>query len=302
MTLDDNTKVDEQPEATPALLPPPKSMEAIVRRVVEISTLPQVALRVIEVAQDPDTGALDLKEVVEGDPALSARVLRIVNSAAYGLSSTVTNLHHAISYLGFEQVRNLALTASVSEVFKDDRQIGTYRRKDLWRHLVSVGICARLVACRCGLDSFEDCFLAGLLHDIGIIIADQHAHKHFEQVMNSLNTDTTLIAIEREQLQFDHTQLGAALATVWRFPDAIHSAIRFHHTTAGAPADHRAIVATTEIANVICTLKGITSVGVRKVSPPLDACRVLGMQKEDLLVMARDLDDELARGERMFDL
>src|SRR5262245_37069549 len=122
--------------------PPPAAaaetlVDKVARRIDGISTLPHVALRVMEVASDERTGAAELKAVLEGDPALSARVLRSVNSSAYALRTKVTNLQLAIAYLGLKQIRNLAVTASVSDIFKKDEQIGSYSRGGLWRHLVS---------------------------------------------------------------------------------------------------------------------------------------------------------------------
>jgi HD-like signal output (HDOD) protein len=280
----------------------PKSVEAVVRRVGEISTLPQVALEVIEVARDPATGAADLRAVVEGDPALGTRVLRMVNSAAYGVSSSVTNLQQAISYLGFSQVRNLAMTACVSEVFKAEETIGTYQRIMLWRHLVAVGICARLVAVRCKIPSFEDAFLAGLLHDVGIIIEDQHAHVHFRQVIADLSEDLTLSAVESKHLGFDHCTLGAQVAELWRFPATVRAAIRFHHASDRYRDEGCEIVRCVEIANLICSLKGITSVGRQLVKPPLETFRAMGFGKEDIVVLAADLDRELATSQSLFEL
>ena len=103
-------------------------IDQVVRQITEISTLPHIALRVMSVANNPDAGAADLRVVVEADPALSSRVLKCVNSAAYGLRHKCTSLQRAISYLGFKQVRNLAITASVSEIFKKDEKIEPYRR------------------------------------------------------------------------------------------------------------------------------------------------------------------------------
>ncbi len=279
-----------------------RDLQTIVARISEISTLPDVALKVMEVAQDPSTGAADLTRVVEGDPALGARVLRLVNSAAYGVRTTIRNLHQAISYLGFSQVRNLALTASVSDIFKSDEQIGTYRRHGLWRHLVSVGVCARMIAQRQGMSNFEDAFLAGLLHDIGIILEDQQAHAPFRVVMESLRTDATLVEVEREVLGFDHCVLGEMLAESWRFPVVTRAAIRYHHASARCTGEARAVVQTVEVANVLCTLKGYSSVGVKLLRPPLDACQALGLSKEDLLVLATDLDAELKRNDSLFEL
>lgn len=278
------------------------SFETVARRATEISTLPQVALKVIQVAKDPNTGAADLKAVVEGDPALGARVLRMVNSAAYGVRSAVSNLQQAISYLGFNQVRNLAMTASVSEIFRKDGRAGPYQRSLLWRHLVSVGICARLVASRCRLASFEDAFLAGLLHDIGIILEDQHAHARFRRIMSALREDTTLSAVEKTHLGFDHCQLGDRIAEEWRFPPTVRAAIRFHHASHEYDGEEAEIVRCVEIANVICTIKGISSVGMRLVRPSLQVFRMMGFRKEDLVILAVDLDREIERNQGLFEL
>ena len=101
-----------------AALEPALPFDQMIRRIQEISSLPQVAMRVIQVANDANTGASELKEVMEYDPALCARVLRCVNSSAYATRVKITNLQQAIAYLGIRQIRNLALTASVSNLFK----------------------------------------------------------------------------------------------------------------------------------------------------------------------------------------
>jgi len=289
---------------TPTAKPtsPQAAIDQIVRQVSEVSTLPQVALKVMRVARDPNAGAAELKAVVEGDPALGMRVLKMVNSAAYGLRTTITNLHQAISYLGFNQVRNLAMTASVADIFKRNEKVGTYQRTMLWRHLVSVGIGARLVARRCRLAAFEDAFLAGLLHDIGIVLADQHAHAQFREVIAALDGSLPLCEVERKRLGFDHCMLGAAVADAWRFPAPIRAAIRFHHGAQRYREAGSEIVRCTEVANVICTLKGITSVGQRLVEPALDTFKAMGFRKEDVVILAADLDREIAMSENLFEL
>ena len=278
----------------------PSPLERMVRRIDEISTLPQIALKVMEVANDPDSGAADLKEVMEGDAALSARVLRSVNSSAYAVRTRITNLQQAIAYLGLKQIRNLAMTASVSELFKRNEQIGDYRRLDLWRHLVSVGICARLIGLRRKLPSFEDAFLAGLLHDIGIILEDQHAHDKFCTVIASLEADVPLVEIERRVLGFDHTGLGEAVAASWGFPPAVCAAIRYHHNSAAYRGPEVDIVRCVEVANLICTLKGMTSVGAKLVQVSWPALQGLAITKEDIRVLADDLDTEIAANESLF--
>lgn len=279
-----------------------KPLEAALRRVTEISTLPHIALRVMEVARDPKSCVTNLKTVVEADPAMSARVLRLVNSAACGVRVTVTNLQQAISFLGFNQVRNLAMTASVSEVFREGEKIGEYERGQLWRHLVAVGVCARMIALRCRLPNFDDAFLAGLLHDIGIILEDQVAHEEFAGAILQLQDGMSLCDAETATLGFNHAQFGERVAEMWKFPAATRAAIRFHHASALYHGDEIGVVRCVELANVLCTLRGFTSVGRKLLAAPTDACRGLGLGKDDILVLAKDLDEELARNETLFEL
>lgn len=278
------------------------ALEPIVRRIDEISTLPQIAVRVMEVANDPDAGPIDLKRVVETDPALSARIIRCVNSSAYARRIRTSSLQEAIAYLGMKQIRNLAMTASISELFSVDEKIGPYCRSQLWRHLVSVGICARLIAMRRKMNNFEEAYLAGLLHDIGIVLEDQYAHPGFVTVIRGMQGAKTLVEVERALLRFDHTVLGETVAANWRFPDAVAASIRHHHASSGYRGEHINMVRCVEVANVICTLKGISSIGLKLVKISQAALAGLSLSGEDIRVLAVDLDQELASSAGLFQI
>lgn len=273
----------------------------LARRIQELSTLPQVALEVMRVADNPNATAADLKAVMELDAAMSARVLRSINSSAYALRTKVTNLQQAITYLGLKQIRNLAMTAGVSRLFKQENTIGPYRRLNLWRHLVAVGICSRLIALRLKLGNFEDIFLAGLLHDLGIILEDQYVHPQFSAAIQALEASTTLSEVERSRLGFDHTLLGFHVGENWGFPELVRNAIRHHHRSVEADAKLRASVQCVELANLICSCKGMTSVGMNllKVSP--EVIRDLGIGRQDLTVLASDLDEEIRCNSTLFE-
>ncbi|MBC7352198.1 MAG: HDOD domain-containing protein [Thermogutta sp.] len=277
-------------------------LESVVRRVHDISTIPQVALRVLEVANDPDSSASDLKEVMETDAALSARVLRYVNSSAYAVRTRITNLQQAIAYLGMKQIRNIALTASVAEMFRNDMGVEPYRRSNLWKHLVSVGICARLIAMRCKIAAFEDAFLAGLLHDIGIILEDQYVHPRFRQMIMALTPEKSLCEWERQFLGFDHAELGEAVARAWGFPENVRTAIAFHHNAALYRGEQINIIRCVAVANLICTLKGMPSVGINLVRVPTWALQGLSLTKADIAVLAEDLDREIAQNALLYEL
>ena len=276
------------------------SLDAVVRRVDKISSLPHIAVRVLSVANDSNSGAADLRELLETDVALSARMLRCVNSSAYALRTKITNLQQAIAYLGLKQIRNLAMTASVSELFAKNDSIGTYSRSSLWQHLVSVGICARMIAQRQGLANSEDVFLAGLLHDIGIVLEDQNVHEEFRRVIETQGADQTLAANELLHIGFDHTQLGEKVGSLWGFPEAANAAVRHHHASAGYRGPHLAAVQCVEVANLLCTLKGVSSVGMKLVRPPITTLKNLSLSKNDLLELGEELDEEIAINSELF--
>jgi putative nucleotidyltransferase with HDIG domain len=281
---------------------PQRTLTGVARRVQEISSLPMVALRVMEVTNDPNARIADLKAVLESDASSSARVLRLVNSSAYGIRQRVTNLQVAISYLGFRQIRNLALTASISDVFKKDEQIGRYSRPALWRHLVSVGICSRMVAMRRGLENFEDVFLAGLLHDVGIILEDQYDHTNFRRMVSSLTGDLCLDEAERKELGYSHMELGTTIAEQWRFPELVTSAVRLHHHAVVPQGEYCQAVQCVQVANALCTLKDISSVGFRIVKPPVDAINGLNLQRTDIEALLIDFAEECQRHSMLFAL
>lgn len=290
----------------PAAMSPPTctnarpTLVATARKIHFVSSLPHVALRVMEVAQDPNAGAQELKEVMESDPSLCARVLKCVNSSAYALRSPINSLQHAVAYLGTKQIRNLAMSASVSQLFQQQCKVGTYQRAVLWKHLVAVGICARMIAMRCRMSNFEDMFLAGLLHDIGIVLEDQYEHPLFCDVMKSLRGDTPLTTIEREVIGFDHTALAERMARDWKFPEPIIAAARHHHGSARYKGGHLDVVRCVEAANVLCSLKGITSVGTNLVAFPAETFAALSLAKDDILVLAADLDRQIEANRSIF--
>lgn len=266
--------------------------EKLVRRIREVSSLPHIVAQVIAVANNPETSAIDLAQVVENDPALAARVLRTVNSASYGLRVPVTTIVKAISYLGFNEIRKIAITASVAELFQEPANHSSqYDRRSLWKHLVRVGIVARTLALKARLDNFEEVFLAGLLHDLGIILLDQHLHESFNTVLSALREETPTMQVEREIIGFDHGYIGAQVAQKWRFPSSVIDAMKYHHDASMCHTSNKQLVAAVEIANVLCSLKGFTSMGVRNLATPRpETFQLLQLGRNDLRVFWDDLD------------
>ena len=269
------------------------ALRRLMREIDEISTLPHVLDRATQVAADPNVEAADLKQILESDPALSARVLQYVKSSDCPVRDQITNLPQTIAYLGTKQIRDLAMTAGVSDRFRTDLMIGTYQRSQLWEHSVAVGFCSRMIAKRRKLANPEDIFLAGLLHDLGIILEDQYRHDAFAKVIGSLQEEHSLAERERDVLGFDHMALGERVGLRWGFPDAVVAAIRYHHMSVRYRGDHIDTVRCVEVANLICTLRGIPSVGVKLVKFSRPAFAGLSLAREDVAGLIEELDEEL---------
>jgi len=245
-------------------------IEELFERVNSVASLPAAALRIIEVTSDPHSEAEDLLLAVEGDPAMAARILRIVNSSYYPLRRSVADLKAAITLLGFREIRNLALTASMSDLFGPGGNHAGYTREGLWSHSTGVAAAAKVIARNTGRANPSEAYLAGLLHDLGFILLDQYLRRPFCNVLDQLTAETPTCEVEQTTLHFDHTELGAYIAGRWSFPDGVSAAIRHHHEPAHCDDDQADMVAIVAMANFLCTLHGLTSLGVRNVPEPPD--------------------------------
>jgi HD-like signal output (HDOD) protein len=143
-------------------------------------------------------------------------------------------------------------------------------------------------------------FLAGLLHDVGIILEDQHIHGPFFAVIRSLDKEKTLSQVEREILGFDHAELGERVGRGWGFPEAVLVAIRYHHESFKYKGPEVDALRCVEVANLICSIKGVPSVGAQLVRVPQAALRALELGKRDLVVLAEDLDEEIRTNQSLF--
>ncbi len=249
--------------ATPALA-------KLFGQIGKLTTLPASAQRIMEAATDQSAGAGELLEVIEGDPVLAAKILRRVNSAFYGLRNRVEDLRSAISLMGPREIRNLAFTVYVSRMFDGESSHRDFSREGLWQHCVAVGQAARLVSATCRCEKPDEAYLAGLLHDMGLILLDQYLPKKLMRVVDAVADGAGTVEAEMSLLPFDHTQLGAYVAMQWNFPPAVIAAARYHHDPLFAPKAYRPITSIVAVANYLCHRADVTSLGVANIEAPSD--------------------------------
>src|SRR5436305_5524931 len=145
----------------------------IVKKVSNIATLPQVTAKIIATVEDPRSTAAQLHQIVSHDPALVTRILKVVNSAFYGLPGQIGSIERAIVLLGLNAVKNIAVAASLGQLFRGGQLCQGFSPKDLWTHCIAVGVAARELAKQMKLPMADEAFLAGMIHDVGILISLQ---------------------------------------------------------------------------------------------------------------------------------
>ena len=223
----------------------------IISRLKDLPTLPQVVAKVMQIVSNPMASAADLNEVIAVDQALTAKVLRLANSAYYGFPKEITTIPQAVVILGFNTIRNLALSVSVHKMMFVEREKGLFSYRDFWKHCVAVGVCARILSRRVGYKSEENAFTAGLLHDIGKSLLERVDHAAFIACIEaSRETKRALWEVEQERLGVDHAALGGRLAENWNLPGDLRGAIERHHLPGEGALDP--LVASVHAADMLC--------------------------------------------------
>ena len=231
----------------------PPHLQKAMSRVTEINSLPEITTRIVEVVEDPRATAQDMHDIVKNDPALATKILKVVNSAFYGLPSQIASLDRAIVMLGLSAVKNIALAASLARLFKGDAISAQFTARDLWRHCIAVGVCARALAAKAKNAAADEYFVAGLVHDMGMLISGQLFPEKFGLVAdNCLARPRDFCAAERETIGADHQSFGAVLAAKWKFPPALCYVIAYHHDPHQLQPEFRKIATTVYVADTIC--------------------------------------------------
>jgi putative nucleotidyltransferase with HDIG domain len=238
------TELAEQPQ--------PLVMEAV-RKVATLATLPEITAQIIHTVEDPSSTAARLHQIISHDPALVTRILKVVNSAFYGLPGQIASVERAIVLLGLNAVKNIAVAASLGQLFRGVQLGAGYTARDLWTHCIAVAVTARELARQMKLPIVDEAFLAGMIHDIGILISLQSAPERLRQVCErAASSDEPYCAIEEQVMGMTHQQLGAALATLWKFPRSCQLVAGHHHDPESLGGEGRQLVALVHVADLLC--------------------------------------------------
>lgn len=266
----------------------------------DIATLPEITIRIIELVEDASSTARDLHEVIKNDPALSVKVLKVVNSAFYGLPGQVASVDRAIILLGLSAVKNITIAASIARLFKGKRISERFTATDLWRHSVAVAVAARTLAkCSPHPAMADEMFVAGLIHDIGMLIERQTFPEEFADVINRCSDeDADFLQCERELIGADHQAFGVGLTTKWKFPRHLRAAVGFHHNPQQLSVEHRNMATLIQLADIIACQQqiGFYLTAQRSVISE-EMMERLGLRMEQIEELHQSLPDLVADAE-----
>lgn len=206
------------------------TLHNLIHRVDALPEVPQVAFRVIQLLNIPDTAVSQLAELIGADQALTAKLLRLCNSAYYGLSRKVTTVPEAIMIVGFSAVKSMVLMITTQSTMNKGLLGYKIKPGEFWRHSLGTAESARLIAKTTQDPREEESFTAGLIHDIGKMVLNQCALPEVYRATNLMQKENiSIYAAESRILGFNHAEAGATLADRWKFPPLLVNAIRYHH-------------------------------------------------------------------------
>lgn len=241
----------------------------IIQKITNLPTLPNIVMKIIELADSPQANADSLGNVLAKDQSISSLILRLVNSAFYGSFRHVNSINHATVMLGFPMVKTIAMGVAV---FQNENGDAEFDRKAFWLHSLAVATASQFIAEKAKVDVQKDtAFLAGLLHDLGKVVLDNYFEEEYREVMQLVRSQEMWIGdAEKQVLQLNHCVAGFYLARKWQFPTQVVDVIHHHHHISACPEESQHLCAAVQAADHVCRKSGIGSGGDSLVLP-LDA-------------------------------
>ena len=264
-----------------------KSLRRKVENINSLPTIPSTLKQISKIIEEPLISLKEIGDFISNDPALTTKILKMVNSAFYGFPGRISSTSHATVLLGLNVIKGLLVGVSVFEVMQNT-MLG------LWEHSLGCAITSRLMAKRKGLKDYDDVYAAGLLHDIGKIILFLEFPKEYKETMNEAELkEITIVEAERDHFVTNHADIGSWLAEKWFFPRNLIEVIKYHHNphlSKNAPIE----TAIVHLADIFMRASGVGFAGdpfVPAVNPV--AFETLNFSETDIKEILEEMEDSL---------
>jgi putative nucleotidyltransferase with HDIG domain len=230
-------------------------LQSIIKRLDAIEglpTLPSIAIEVNHLLENYETSIEQLTRVIEKDPAIVVKILKLVNSAFYGFRSKVSNISNAIILMGYNTVRNAIISVSVINAFQEKQRLDGFNIIDFWKHSIAVAVTSKHIANSTQICDSNDAFTAGLLHDIGKFLMAQFFSLLFKTAYQEAKAlGVSFYEAEKKTLPITHPVMGSRLAENWHLPEALIAVIKYHHHF-NTQSPHYNLLATVHVADTLC--------------------------------------------------
>ncbi len=269
----------------------PRELKGIIK---EIPTLPIIYQELFQKMQDPDVSVPQIAEVITLDPALTAKILHLVNSAFYGYSQHIKTISRSVVILGFQAVRSAALAISVFDYFKDEESSTNIDMEQFWQHSIAVASICKILAPILHIKQAEEAFVVGLLHDAGKLIEKRYFSEDFDEVCYAASElHLSWFDCEKALFQANHAMIGKTVFRQWEFPSHFVDAVNCHHEPiAATKAPHLASLV--HLADYLSYQIGFGAPGAwapKECSP--DALKLLGFTLADFELHHPAVDNEI---------
>lgn len=271
-------------------------------KVTNLPTLPVILKKLGTEIRNPNSDARKVARIMEDDPAMMVRILKVVNSAFYAGSEPVKSMQFAVARIGMRAVENIAMSTAVFSAFGQATD-AEFNRQEFWRHSICTGIAANvlyeqargMMPARLTKDVLH---LAGLIHDIGKIVFDQYFHDEFiASLKMGQEAGLPILQAEKSVLGDGHDQVGAWLGRKWNLSDDLYQVIRYHHEPERCPDPHQALVGLIHAANYICNSQNIGISGDYAPSFVPNVWKKIGLKTEDIPVVIEKVNAEAKKSE-----
>jgi HD-like signal output (HDOD) protein len=217
--------------------------------------LPAIMSDLIQALNSEDTDFRSLGKIISRDPSMTLDVLKIANSAFYGLQTKVTSLEQAVRMLGIGEIASLCISFGANQSLKAPKGVETVDLKRFWRHSAATGVIAKIVCPKLGVGRWDNLYVAGLIHDVGALVLDRFKHDVYKEILDLTRKENISISEAEERVMgASHDTVGGWLMEKWKLPEAFVQVARYHHSVLPASDQYRTMVAIIALADIFARL------------------------------------------------
>lgn len=275
------------------------SIEDLIEGSVQLGSLPTIFHQINEVVENPESSFAEIGLIISKDTALTARLLKIVNSSFFGFSSKVETISHAVTIVGMVQLRDLALATAIINKFKGIPN-DAVNMHSFWQHSIATGLAGRVIGVYLKEANPERFYVLGLLHDLGRLLLYLSIPEDMSRVLIKYSHGGLLHEAENEILGWDHAEAGGRLLRKWDLPDRLVEGVLYHHNPSRAPR-YQVEAAVTHVADILAQSLELGNSGERYV-PPLDneAWKILGLSSKFLSTVLEQVERQASEAVKVF--